>query len=53
VLGLLEDDGVLAQPGWFYDFLDGAHLVLSLITEEATFALGVARIAERVRIVSE
>jgi alanine-synthesizing transaminase len=53
VLGLLEQDGVLAQPGWFYDFLDGAHLVLSLITEEAEFALGVARIAERVRLVSE
>ena len=51
VLGLLERDGVLTQPGFFYDFLDGAHLVLSLITEEATFALGVERIAERVRIV--
>jgi alanine-synthesizing transaminase len=51
VLGLLEADGVLAQPGWFYDFLDGAHLVLSLITEHAVFALGVALIAERVRLV--
>ena len=51
VLGLLEEDGVLTQPGWFYDFLSGAHLVLSLITEEAAFALGVARIAERVRSV--
>ncbi len=53
VLGLLEADGVLTQPGWFYDFLDGAHLILSLITEEAPFALGVSRIAERVRLVSE
>ena len=52
VLGLLERDGVLTQPGFFYDFLDGAHLVLSLITDEATFALGVARIAERVRAVA-
>jgi len=49
VLGLLEQDGVLTQPGWFYDFLGGAQLVLSLITEEAPFALGVSRIAERVR----
>ncbi|HEY3255008.1 MAG TPA: pyridoxal phosphate-dependent aminotransferase [Polyangiaceae bacterium] len=49
VLGLLEQDGVLTQPGWFYDFADGAQLVLSLITEEAPFALGVTRIAERVR----
>ena len=53
VLGLLEEDGVLTQPGWFYDFLDGAQLVLSLITEEDSFALGVARIAERVRLVSQ
>ena len=53
VLGLLEEDGVLTQPGWFYDFLDGAHLVLSLITEEVPFALGVSRIAERVRLVSQ
>jgi len=49
VLGLLEQDGVLTQPGFFYDFLGGAQLVLSLITEEAPFALGVYRIAERVR----
>jgi len=48
VLALLEQDGVLAQPGWFYDFSEGAQLVLSLITEEAPFALGVSRIAERV-----
>jgi alanine-synthesizing transaminase len=53
VLALLEQDGVLTQPGWFYDFLDGAHLVLSLITEEPSFSLGVTRIAERVRLVSE
>ena len=49
VLGLLEQDGVLTQPGWFYDFLGGAQLVLSLITEEVPFALGVTRIAEHVR----
>lgn len=49
VLGLLEQDGVLTQPGWFYDFPGGAQLVLSLITEDAPFALGVSRIAERVR----
>jgi len=48
VHALLEQDGVLTQPGWFYDFRRGAQLVLSLITEEAPFALGVTRIAERV-----
>ena len=52
MLTLLDEDGVLAQPGWFYDFCAGAQLVLSLITEEAQFALGVARIAERVRQIS-
>jgi len=52
VLGLLEQDGVLTQPGWFYDFSAGAQLVLSLITEESPFALGVSRIAERVRQVT-
>jgi alanine-synthesizing transaminase len=51
-LSLLEQDGVLTQPGFFYDFLEGQQLVLSLITEESTFALGVARIAERVRVVA-
>jgi aspartate/methionine/tyrosine aminotransferase len=48
LLTLLEDDGVLTQPGWFYDFVDGPVLVLSLITDESEFALGVSRIAERV-----
>lgn len=52
VLALLEQDGVLTQPGWFYDFSAGAQLVLSLITEEGPFALGVSRIAERVRTVA-
>ncbi|HEY1536733.1 MAG TPA: pyridoxal phosphate-dependent aminotransferase, partial [Polyangiaceae bacterium] len=51
-LSLLEQDGVLTQPGFFYDFLEGQQLVLSLITEESAFALGVARIAERVRVVA-
>jgi alanine-synthesizing transaminase len=51
-LSLLEQDGVLTQPGFFYDFLEGHQLVLSLITEESAFALGVTRIAERVRVVA-
>ena len=52
VLTLLEVDGVLTQPGFFYDFSDGPRLVLSLITEPEVFALGVRRIAERVRVIS-
>lgn len=52
VLTLLETDGVLVQPGFFYDFSSGPQLVLSLITETEPFALGVRRIAERVLAVS-
>ncbi|MEP7050194.1 MAG: pyridoxal phosphate-dependent aminotransferase [Pseudomonadota bacterium] len=52
VLTLLEADGVLTQPGFFYDFVGGPQLVLSLITEAEPFALGVRRIAERVRVIS-
>lgn len=48
VLALLEDDGVLVQPGWFYDFAEEAWLVLSLLTEEEVFAEGVARLVRRV-----
>jgi len=51
LLTLLNEDGVLTQPGWFYDFSTGPVLVLSLITVEPEFALGVARIAERVKVV--
>lgn len=53
VLTLLREAGVLTQPGWFYDFDGGTQLVLSLICDESEFAFGVARIAERVRFVSE
>ena len=52
LLTLLNEDGVLTQPGFFYDFIEGPVLVLSLITEEQELALGVSRIAERVRLVT-
>lgn len=52
LLTLLNEDGVLTQPGFFYDFIEGPVLVLSLITEEHELALGVSRIAERVRRVT-
>lgn len=51
VLTLLERDRVLVQPGYFYELSHGAHVVLSLITPEATFAEGVRRLAARVRAV--
>lgn len=52
LLTLLNEDGVLTQPGFFYDFVAGPVLVLSLITDEHELALGVSRIAERVRRVT-
>jgi len=52
LLTLLNEDGVLTQPGFFYDFVEGPMLVLSLISEERELALGVSRIAERVRRVA-
>ncbi|HEV8246015.1 MAG TPA: pyridoxal phosphate-dependent aminotransferase [Polyangiaceae bacterium] len=44
VLGFL-DDGVWVQPGYFYDFASEAFVVLSLLTPEATFDEGVARLS--------
>lgn len=38
--------GVLVQPGYFYDFEDEAFLVLSLLTEPSIFKEGVGRIRE-------
>jgi hypothetical protein len=34
----LLDAGVLVQPGYFYDFPEGSHLVLSLLPPEREFA---------------
>jgi alanine-synthesizing transaminase len=43
VLRLL-DDGVLVQPGYYFDFSRESFLVVSLITPPAVFADGVARV---------
>jgi hypothetical protein len=48
VLDLLERDGVVVQPGFFFDFPNEAYLVISLLPEPAVFAAGVRRILERV-----
>jgi aspartate/methionine/tyrosine aminotransferase len=46
-LELLEQDGVLAQPGFFYDFESEAYLVLSLLTPADTFREGMKRMLRR------
>ena len=43
VLGLIEDCGVLVQPGYFYDFAAEPFLVLSLLTPGDVFREGVRR----------
>ena len=48
VLRLLEQDGVLAHPGYFYDFPTGSFLVLSLLTRPEVFEEGVRKLAARV-----
>jgi hypothetical protein len=45
---LLVDDQVIVQPGFFFDFPQGEHLVLSLLTPVAEFAEGLSRVAARI-----
>jgi alanine-synthesizing transaminase len=44
VMRLLTVGGVLAHPGYFFDFPRESFLVLSLLAPEAVFADGVARV---------
>lgn len=46
-LELLARDGVLVQPGFFYDFETEAFLVLSLLTPEDVFREGAGRLLAR------
>jgi aspartate/methionine/tyrosine aminotransferase len=46
-LTFLGEDGVYVHPGHFFDFASEAYAVASLLTPEATFAEGIARIVAR------
>jgi len=46
---LLVKDGVLAHPGYFYDFPSGSFLVLSLLTPPAAFRAGAEKLAVRLQ----
>lgn len=46
-VSLVSQDAVHVHPGFFFEMDRGAHLVVSLLTPEADFAEGVARIARR------
>jgi aspartate/methionine/tyrosine aminotransferase len=44
VIDLIERDGVVTHPGYFFDFARESYLVISLLPPEATFARGVERV---------
>jgi aspartate/methionine/tyrosine aminotransferase len=46
VLRLLDERGVLVQPGWLYDFEGGPFAVLSLLVPEPAFAEGARALVE-------
>src|SRR5262245_23867432 len=50
VMTLLEKDGVLAHPGYFFDFPREAFLVLSLLPRAEIFREAVGRILARVEL---
>ncbi len=41
---LVDDEGILVQPGYFYDFEGEAFVVVSLLTPELDFAAGLSRL---------
>jgi hypothetical protein len=41
VLALLEEDGVLVHPGYFFDFDEEGHLVVSLLPPPEVFQEGI------------
>jgi aspartate/methionine/tyrosine aminotransferase len=47
VLDLLVGDGVLAHPGYFFDFPRESYLVVSLLVPELEFSEGIERLLSR------
>jgi alanine-synthesizing transaminase len=47
VIELVERDGVVVHPGFFFDFPHEAFVVVSLLAEPRSFAEGVRRLLER------
>jgi alanine-synthesizing transaminase len=45
-IALVREQAVLVHPGHFYDFPSDGYLVLSLITPEAEFSEGIAKLLE-------
>ena len=47
VVDLLDRDGVLVHPGFFFDFPHEAFIIVSLLPEPQVFADGIRRVLER------
>jgi len=47
VIELLEKEGVLTHPGYFYDFEEGDHVVLSLLSPPSIFQDGINRLLSK------
>lgn len=47
VVGLIDQEGVLVHPGFFFDFAREAFVVLSLLPEAGIFDHGLARVLAR------
>ena len=45
-IALVREQAVLVHPGHFYDFPSDGYLVLSLITPQAQFSEGIAKLLE-------
>jgi alanine-synthesizing transaminase len=50
VLDLVERDGVLVHPGFFFDFPHESFLVVSLLPEPPVFFEGIGRVMKRVHV---
>jgi aspartate/methionine/tyrosine aminotransferase len=51
-LGLLEAEGVLVHPGYFFDFPRESYLVVSLLVDEQAFADGIRRLLRHLRVLA-
>jgi alanine-synthesizing transaminase len=52
VVALVERDGVIVHPGYFFDFPRESYLIVSLLPPEGVFASGVDRVLRRVTMTS-
>ena len=49
LLEFLNKDRVLVHPGYFFDFEEGCHMILSLLTPSRAFEEGIQRVVKRIQ----